>query len=177
MSNFNVPTRDEVSKNDQAIFDNLEKSIGFVPNIYASMGHSKNALGSYMKFLGAATSLNNKEKEVVNLAVSQINGCRYCQAAHTATGKMNGFTDDQIIELRKGEASWDNKTNVLAQTAQRIAATNGQIGADSLSAFHAAGYTKENLVDLIIAIGIITVTNLLHNVTEVPIDFPLAVEL
>jgi alkylhydroperoxidase family enzyme len=81
---------------------------------------------------------------------------------------MNGFTDDQIIELRKGEAR-DSKTNVLAQTAQRIAATSGQIGADSLSAFHAAGYTKENLVDLM-AIGIITVTNLLHN-AEVPIDF------
>jgi alkylhydroperoxidase family enzyme len=46
-----------------------------------------------------------------------------------------------------------------------------------LSAFHAAGYTKENLVDLIVVIGIITVTNLLHNVTEVPIDFPTAVEL
>jgi hypothetical protein len=50
---------------------------------------------------------------------------------------MNGFTDDQIIELRKGEASWDSKTNVLAQTAKRIASTSGQIGADSLSAFHA----------------------------------------
>jgi AhpD family alkylhydroperoxidase len=59
------------------------------------------------------------------LAVSQLNGCKY-QAAHTATGKMNGFTDDQIIELRKREASWDSKTNVLAQTAQRTA-TSGQI--------------------------------------------------
>jgi alkylhydroperoxidase family enzyme len=90
---------------------------------------------------------------------------------------MNGFTDDQIIELRKGVASRDSKTNVLAQTAQRIAATNEKIRADTLSAFHAAGYNKKNLVDLILAIGIITVTNILHNVTEVPIDFPLAVEL
>jgi hypothetical protein len=32
---------------------------------------------------------------------------------------MNGFTDDQIIEIRKGGASWDNKINVL--TAQQIA--------------------------------------------------------
>jgi AhpD family alkylhydroperoxidase len=64
------------------------------------MGHSKNALVVTCNFR-AATSLNNKEKEVVNLAVSQLNGCKYCQAAHTATGKMNGFTDDQIIELRK----------------------------------------------------------------------------
>jgi hypothetical protein len=40
-------------------------------------------------------------------------------SCHT-TGKMNGFTDDQIIELRKGEASWDSKTNVLAQTANAL---------------------------------------------------------
>jgi hypothetical protein len=46
---------------------------------------------------------------------------------------MNGFTDDQIIELRR--RSKLGKTNVLAQTAKRIASTSGQIGADSLSAF------------------------------------------
>jgi hypothetical protein len=43
---------------------------------------------------------------------------------------MNGFTDDQIIEIRKGGASWDNKINVLAVTAQQIAANSGQIEAD-----------------------------------------------
>jgi AhpD family alkylhydroperoxidase len=60
-----------------------------------------------MQFMGAATSLNKKKRSC--LAVSQLNGCKYCQSAHTATGKMNGFTDDQIIELRKGGASWDSK--------------------------------------------------------------------
>jgi alkylhydroperoxidase family enzyme len=90
---------------------------------------------------------------------------------------MNGFTDDQIIELRKGGASWDKKFNVLAQTAQHIADTNGKIGTEALTAFHEVGYTKENLVDLIVAIGIITITNLFHNVTDVPIDFPIAVEI
>jgi alkylhydroperoxidase family enzyme len=40
-----------------------------------------------------------------------------------------------------------------------------------------AGYTKENLVDLIVAIGEKTTTNLLHNVTGIEIDFPRAVEL
>jgi hypothetical protein len=68
---------------------------------------------------------------------------------------MNGFTDDQIIEIRKG--SWDNKI-ILAATAQQIAANSGQIEAET-QGFYTAGYTKENLVDLIMAIGI-TVTNL-----------------
>jgi hypothetical protein len=44
------------------------------------------------------------------------------------TGKMNGFTDEQIIELRRGGASWDNKINVLAQTAVGIAANKGKVG-------------------------------------------------
>lgn len=177
MSKFTVPARGEVSENNQAIFDNLQKGLGFVPNIYAAMAHSQNALGSYLQFSGAATSLSKKEKEVVDLAVSQLNGCRYCQSAHTALGKMNGFTDDQIIELRKGGASWDTKTNVLAQTAQKITDKKGKISQTELNNFYAAGYSKENLVDLIVAIGIITVTNLFHNVTEVEIDFPVAIEL
>jgi AhpD family alkylhydroperoxidase len=83
------------------------------------MGHSKNALGSYLQFSGSATSLTKRKK--VDLTVSQLNGCKYCQAAHTGA-KMNGFTDDQIIEIRKGGASWDNKINVLAATAQQITA-------------------------------------------------------
>ena len=177
MSNFSVPTREQVSENNQAIFDNLQKAVGFVPNIYAAMAHSKNALGSYLQFSGSETSLTKKEKEVVDLAVSQLNGCRYCQSAHTAIGKMNGFTDEQILELRKGTASWDNKTKVLAQTARAIAEKRGKVSESEVEGFYTVGYTKENLVDLIVAIGSITVTNLFHNVTNVAIDFPIAPEL
>lgn len=177
MSKFTVPTREDVSENNQAIFDNLQKALGFVPNIYAAMGHSENALGSYLQFSGASTSFSKKEKEVIDLAVSQLNGCRYCQSAHTAIGKMNGFTDEQIIELRRAQASWDSKLSVLAKTAQTIAATKGKISEPELETFYDAGYNKENLVDLIVAIGIITITNLFHNVTNVPIDFPIAPEL
>jgi hypothetical protein len=45
---------------------------------------------------------------------------------------MNGFTDDQIIEIRKALAGI---INVLAVTAQQIAANSGQIEAETLEAF------------------------------------------
>jgi AhpD family alkylhydroperoxidase len=88
------------------------------------MAHSKMLWVAICNF-GSRDLIKQQTKEVVNY-VSQVNGCKYCQSAHTATGKMNGFTDDQIIELRKGVASWDSKTNVLAQTAQRIAAVTAK---------------------------------------------------
>jgi alkylhydroperoxidase family enzyme len=65
----------------------LTAKLGFVPNIYATYAFSKDALARYMSFAGGKTSLNAKEKEAINLIVSQVNGCKYCLAAHTAIGK------------------------------------------------------------------------------------------
>ncbi len=177
MSDFKVLKKEEVSANNQAIFDNLNNALGFIPNIYAAMAHSDTALGSYLEFSGAKTSFSKKEKEVIDLAVSQVNGCRYCQAAHTTIGKMNGFDDAQIIELRKGGANWDSKLDALAVIAKESAENGGKVSEKTLANFYAAGYTQESVVDLAVAIGIITVTNTFHNLTNVAIDFPEAVEL
>ena len=78
MSTFNVPKREEVSSNNQAIFDNLEKAVGFVPNLFATYAYSENALANYLNLSNGKTSLNAKQKEVVNLAVSEVNNCIYC---------------------------------------------------------------------------------------------------
>lgn len=177
MSKINVPTRNEVSQTNQAIFDNLEKGLGFVPNLYATFAHSENALSSFLAFSGAATSFNKKEKEVIDLAISQVNGCKYCQSAHTAIAKMNGFTDEQALELRQGRASFDSKYHALAQISKAIATNQGRVSENLKENFFAAGYTKENLIDLVTATGAITVTNYLHNLTQVEVDFPLAPEL
>jgi len=177
MTPFDVPTRDEVTGQNQEIFDSLESKLGFVPNIYATYAYSGNALSRYLAFSNGKTSLSNKEKEVVNLVVSQVNGCTYCQAAHTAIGKMNGFSEWQTIEIRKGEATFDEKFDALAKLAKSITENRGNVAGEVLENFFNAGYTKENLVDVIVAIGDKTTTNFLHNVTGIPVDFPAAPEL
>ena len=177
ISKFKVPTIEEVSPQNQEIFKTLKSALGFVPNIYAAMANSNNALGNYLTFSNSATSFSKKEKEVIDLAVSQVNGCKYCLSAHTAIGKMNGFTDEQILELRAGGASWDEKQNVLAKISRSIAETRGRVNEDLVEAFYAVGYNNENLVDLVVAAGIINITNTFHNLTNVEIDFPVAKEL
>ncbi len=172
MSTFNVPTKNEVSENNQAIFNQLEKGLGFVPNLFATYAYSDTALENYLNFSNAKTSLKAKEKEVVNLAVSQVNDCKYCLAAHTAIGKMNGFTDDQILELRSGSASFDEKLNALAQLAKNITEKRGATSPSVLENFFNAGYSKGNLVDVISLVGDKTISNYLHKTTEVPVDFP-----
>ncbi|SMD45400.1 uncharacterized peroxidase-related enzyme [Aquiflexum balticum DSM 16537] len=174
---FKVPTLEEVSEKNKGILTAIKNQVGFIPNIFATYAYSENALERYTTFANGKTTFNNKEKEVINLVVSQVNGCEYCQAAHTAIGKMNGFTDEQVISLRKGEAPFNEKFDALVKTAKAITLKKGRIEDEVLEIFFDAGYTKENLVDLIVAIGEKTTTNLLHNVTGIEIDFPRAVEL
>jgi len=170
---FSVPTRDEVSPANQAIFDNLQKALGFVPNLYATIAYSDNGLARFLAYQNAKTSLSNKEKEAVNLIVSQVNGCIYCQSAHTVLGKMNGFTDEQILDIRKG-TSTDPKLKALVALAASITANRGKADGDLVDDFYAQGYTNANMVDLILLISDKTAMNYLHNLTEIPVDFPLA---
>jgi len=174
MSTFNIPTREEVSENNQAIFDNLEKAIGFVPNLYATYAHSDTALENYLGFANAKTSLSAKEKEIVNLAVSQVNNCIYCLSAHTAISKMNGFTDEQILELRAGYSTISDKFNALAKLAKNITENRGNTDAEVLENYFNAGYTKANLIDTISLVGDKTISNYIHSTTQVPVDFPVA---
>jgi len=172
MKTFNVPTRETVSAANQEIFDKLAKGLGKVPNLYATMAYSENGLATYLALSNAKTSFKAKEKEAINLIVSQVNECLYCLSAHTMIGKMNGFTDEQILQIRRGEVSFDSKLDALVKLAQDLTAKRGHGDAALLDNFYAAGYTNENLVDLIVVIGDKTITNLLYAATEIPVDFP-----
>jgi len=172
MKQFEVPTRESVSEMNQAIFDDLKNKLGFVPNIYATYAYSDNALHRYLTFSSGRTSLSNKEKEAIFLVVSEVNGCVYCQAAHTALAKMNGFTDEEILAIRKGGASFDLRLDALVKLARSISLNRGRIAEHELHAFYNAGYDNENLVDTIVAVGEKSITNFLHKITNIPLDFP-----
>lgn len=174
MKTFQVPTREQVSPNNQAIFDNLQKGLGFVPNLYATFAYSETALGDYLTLQNRKSSLRAKEREVINLVVSQVNECLYCLSAHTALGKMNGFTDEQILEIRGGSASFDAKIDALAKFVKNITINRGKPAPEATEALFAAGYNDANLVDILIVIGDKIVSNFFHGTTQIPIDFPVA---
>lgn len=174
---FSVPARSEVSAHNQNIFDTLQKKIGFIPNLYAYFAKNETALGDYLILQGRKSTLSAKEREVINLVTSQINGCRYCQSAHTVIGKMNGFTDEQIIELRNGGASFDSRIDALVQFTSSVVINRGFATEDAKENFFAAGYNEANLIDVVIIIADKVIMNYLHNLTGVEIDFPLAEEI
>lgn len=177
MSRFKVPAREEVSTGNQAIFDQLQKSLGFVPNLYAYYAKSETALADYLALQNRKSTLKAKEREIINLVVSQYNGCKYCQSAHTVLGKMNGFSEEQILEIRGGTASFNEKLDALAKFTLSAVANRGNATEEAKNAFFDAGYSEVNMIDVVVIIGDKIISNYIHNLTGFAIDFPIAPEL
>ena len=173
-NSFNVLKREEVSAKNQQIFDGLKKAFGAVPNLYSTLAYSENALEAYINLENSKTSLTRKEAEAVTLVVSEVNQCTYCLSAHTMVAKMNGFTEEQTLEIRSGSASFDKKLDALVKLAKQLSEERNSGDGALVAAFFEAGYTRENLIDTIVHIGDRTISNILHAVTQVPNEFPVA---
>ena len=81
-----------------------------------------------------------------------------------------------MLKLRAGHAT-DAKLDALVKLAAAVTENKGHVAPETLDAFFAAGYDKGNLVDVILQVSDKIAMNYLHNLTEVPIDFPEAVKL
>jgi len=90
---------------------------------------------------------------------------------------MNGFSDDNILEIRSGKASFDPKLDALAKFAASVVENRGKATQDSVDAFFEAGYNEANLIDVIMVVGDKIISNYIHNLTHLEIDFPLADQL
>ena len=171
---FKILKREEVSEKNQQVFDKIKGVFGAVPNLYSTLAYSENALEAYINLETSKTSLTTKDAEAVNLVVSEVNHCMYCLSAHTMIAKQSGLTEEQTIEIRRGNATFDPRLDTLVKLTKQLSETRHAENETLLDAFFDAGYTKENLMDIIVLIGDRTISNILHAVTKVSIEFPLA---
>ncbi len=178
MKNLQILNREQVSPETQKIFDELKRKVGMVPNLYATAANSHYGLSALLG-LGDTLKkghLTEREIEAVALAVAQTNHCQYCLSAHTAIGKMLGFSEEETLDLRRGTTA-DQKLKALTGLAREITETRGFPSASAVEAFFSSGYSKGALVDVIGLVALNTFTNYLNHIAGTEVDFPAAKQL
>jgi AhpD family alkylhydroperoxidase len=175
MNPITVPSYDQVDNAAKVVFDYFQKVAGKMPNLYATIGYSSNALTSYTAFIQAQAkgTFHAKDREAIYLIVSELNGCRYCLASHTASAKKNGWSEEETLQLRAGKSS-DPKWQVIYRVIKSIIENKGAAGEEVLEDFSGVGYNETALMDLMALIIGMTFTNYVYRLTHIPIDFPLA---
>jgi len=120
----NVPLVEESQATGRVreIYEDIKatKEIDFVPNFWKTLAHHPPLLEQTWTHLKAAMApgkLDALTKEIIALAVSATNGCRYCINSHTAAVKKLGLDDAGVAELMAVVGVF-NATNALADGYQ-----------------------------------------------------------
>lgn len=173
MNKLKVLKSEQASPKARELFEVMTKKYGKVPNLYAVVANSPPALKAVLDFGDtlSAGEFSAKEAEAVALVVAQVNDCQYCLAAHTAAGKMMGFSEDETLSIRSGSSS-DSKLAALVALAKEITVTRGWTTEKLVDDFFAAGFSKAALVELIGLVSLNVFKNYLNHIANAPIDFP-----
>lgn len=173
---FTIHTIDAAPAASKDALTAVQKKYNFIPNLMAILAEAPSALGAYLSLadLLGKSSLTPKEQNVVLLTTSRLNGCDYCTAAHTWSGTGASLSQAEIDALREQHTVPDPKLEALRVFTAVVVADRGNISADDLHAFLKAGYTKQNVLEVILAVAMKTISNYTNHIADTPLDKELA---
>lgn len=150
----------------------VEEKYGFIPNLMAVMAEAPPLMQGYLELsqMLEKTSFNPQERVLLLLAISAANGCDYCVAAHTMGAKSAGLLQEAIDAVRDNEPISESRLEALRRTAQSMVNDRGRPNVAVIQAFFEAGYTRANLLEVILAVGMKTLSNYTNHLAETPLD-------
>jgi len=154
------------------MLEQAEKDYGFLPNLYRNMAEAPELLEGYRTLSGifGKTSFTETERQVILLTNNRLNGCEYCMAAHTTISQGAGVPDPVIAALRDGLPIPDANLEALRKFAITINETRGYPTAEDVTAFIAAGYTKQNVLEVLVGTSLKVLSNYTNHITHTPLD-------
>ena len=172
MSQFQVHTKQTAPAASAELLGNAEKAYGFIPNLLGSMAESPATLKAYMALgqIFNETSFTSTERHVLTLAASRFNECRYCMGAHSAAAGMQKVPADVINAIRNDQPIADSRLEALRKYVTAAVEQRGWLSDEDNNAFLAAGYTGEQMLEVVLAIAYKTMSNYVNHIVDAPLD-------
>ncbi len=131
---------------------------------FRTMANRPEALKTFVPFYGAVMgpgSVERRIKELVYLTCSFANHCSYCSAAHTASGKKAGITDDELRALQDAEnGSFSAPEQAAIRYARELTRTANATETRAALAEH---FNHEQIVEITLVASMANLTNRFNN--------------
>lgn len=172
MTAFTIHTTETAPEASRPILEQARKGLGFVPNLYGALAAAPALLKAYttVSQIFDGSSLSPTERQVVLLTTSFENRCEYCMAAHSAIAGMQKVPEDVIAALRSGEALADPKLQALRELTRTAVRERGWVPESDVQAFLDAGYGRQQVLEVVLGIGLKTMSNFTNHLSETPLD-------
>lgn len=170
MARLTVNTLQTAPEQAKERMEMVQKANGFIPNLIGVLANSPQALEMYQEVgkLNSKSSLTPEEIEVVQITAAAHNGCDFCVAGHTKIGTLKLKMPENVLNaLRARTTIEDNaKYQALAQFTMQLIDKRGKVSDDELAAIKAAGYSEQNILDVVLGVALATLCNYANNVAQ-----------
>ena len=165
---------ENANENQQEILENAKRANGMIPNMYKNMVNLPGLQDTYdtgYKHFRAQSGFTSAEQEVVFLTISINNGCDYCTAAHSYLAENISKTPSKATEaIREGKEIPDSKLQALSEFTKIMNTTRGNPSPEQAKAFLDAGYSEKQILGIILAQAVKTISNYSNHIFHTEID-------
>ncbi len=172
MTEFKIHTIESAPAESKEVLEGAVKSFGMVPNLLGVLAEAPQALSAYTALtdLVSQSSFSTVEINVMWLEINVLNECHYCVPAHTAIAKGAKVPDDMIEALRTGAVLQDTKLEELRRFTRKVVFGRGHVSDEDLDSFLGAGYTRQNILEVVLCVAHKTISNYTNHIADTPVD-------
>ena len=167
-------TAEDAKPEARILLEATQKKTGFVPNMYKAMANSPGMLNTYMQGyvdFREKSGFSSIEQEVIFLTISHSNGCEYCMAAHSfLAGAVSGVPIDVTDAIRDEKQIPEIKLKALSVFTDVMVTKRGLPSQIDVDKFLAAGYQEKDILEIIHAIAVKTISNYTNHIFHTEVD-------
>jgi alkylhydroperoxidase family enzyme len=178
MTDFPIHTRATAPFASKPFLEQARSNLGYVPALVAQMAESPQLLEGYVSLstIFGKSTFTPAEQQLVLLTISVENDSHYCTPAHTRRARHAALPEPDINSIRDRRPMPDARAEALRQFCIRMVRERGFLADADVSAFLAAGFTRAQALDVVLAVGLKTMSNYLNHLAETPLDPPLTAD-
>lgn len=172
MTDFTLHTPESAPEGSKPLLENSLNAFGFIPNLHAVMAEAPSTLEAYQQLGGlfARSTLSAVEQNVVWLTINVEHNCHYCVPAHTGIAHMQKVPEDVITALRDNRTLPDARLEALRQFTLTTLRNRGVVDDADVEAFLAAGFTRANILDVVLGLSHKVLSNYVNHFADTPVD-------
>ncbi|MAY29312.1 MAG: carboxymuconolactone decarboxylase [Aurantimonas sp.] len=174
MTDFTLHDETTAPDDSKPLLAKSQKAFGMVPGLHAVMAEAPGLLDAYQQVheLFLNSSFDKDETTVVWQTVNVENNCHYCVPAHTGIAKAMGV-DDAITEALRNETPLPNaRLEALRDFTLSVVRDRGNVDDAKVQAFLDAGFTKRNILEVVLGYSQKVMSNYTNHLAQTPVDKP-----
>jgi alkylhydroperoxidase family enzyme len=174
MTNFTLHDQQSAPQKSQELLDTSIKAFGMIPGLHAVMAEAPGLLEGYQQLhqLFLDSSFDDEETTVVWQTINVEHACHYCVPAHTGIAKSMEVDDAITDALRNETPLPTDRLEALRDFTLAVVRGRGNVDDSAVQAFLDAGFTKRQILEVILGTAQKVMSNYTNHLADTPVDKP-----